>query len=119
MDKKSILEMARGSIIERTDYEMSKIIDNILDVNTKATAKRKLTLTIEIVPDDDRRVLSVKVGAKSALAETTAVSTALYVSKDSHGDLYAVEMTAQIPGQRQLYGEEEEQPSQLKIVKIS
>ena len=35
--KQSILDMARGAIKERTDYEMAKIIDNILDVNTNAT----------------------------------------------------------------------------------
>ena len=51
-DKKSILEMARGAFVERVDLEMAKVIDNILDANTKPTAKRKLTLTIEFQPDD-------------------------------------------------------------------
>ena len=46
----SILQMARGAFVERVDYEMHKVIDNILDPNTKATAKRKITLTIELVP---------------------------------------------------------------------
>ena len=32
---KSILEMARGAIMERVDYEMAKIIENILDENTR------------------------------------------------------------------------------------
>ena len=41
LDKKSILEMSMGAILERVDYEMGKVIDNILDVNTKPTAKRK------------------------------------------------------------------------------
>ena len=40
---KSILQMARGAITERADYEMARIIGNIMDANTKATAKRKLT----------------------------------------------------------------------------
>ena len=29
--KKSILQMARGAIQERADYEITKILDNILD----------------------------------------------------------------------------------------
>jgi len=29
--KKSILEMARGGFLEQVDYEMAKVIDNILD----------------------------------------------------------------------------------------
>lgn len=31
----SILEMARGGFLEQVDYEMNKVIDNILDPNTK------------------------------------------------------------------------------------
>ena len=50
----SILQMAQGAFQERVDYEMQRCVDNILDVNTKATAKRKITLTIELTPDDDR-----------------------------------------------------------------
>ena len=43
-DTKSILQMARGAFQERVDLEMAKVIDNILDPNTKPTQKRKLTL---------------------------------------------------------------------------
>jgi hypothetical protein len=39
LDKKSILEMSMGGILERVDYEMGKVLENILDPNTKATAK--------------------------------------------------------------------------------
>lgn len=53
--QKSILQMARGAIQERSDYEMSRIMENILDPNTKATEKRKLTLTLEFKPDDTRQ----------------------------------------------------------------
>lgn len=41
-NRKSIVEMAMGAIQERADYEMSKIIDNIIDVNTNPTKKRQL-----------------------------------------------------------------------------
>lgn len=53
----SIMSMARGAFEERVDYEMDKVIQNILDPNTKATAKRKITLTIELTPDDERRTI--------------------------------------------------------------
>ena len=51
--QKSILQMARGAIMERADYETSRLLANILDPNTSATAKRKLTL--ELKPDDNRK----------------------------------------------------------------
>lgn len=66
----SIMSMARGAFEERVDYEMDKVIQNILDPNTKATAKRKITLTIELTPDDERRTIGVSVTAKSTLAAT-------------------------------------------------
>ena len=50
METKSIIQMARGSIEERIDLEMTRILDNILDPNTKPTLKRKLTVTVEITP---------------------------------------------------------------------
>ena len=71
----SIMSMARGAFEERVDYEMDKVIQNILDPNTKATAKRKITLTIELTPDDERRTIGVQVTAKSTLAATNPVAT--------------------------------------------
>ena len=50
----SIMSMARGAFEERVDYEMDKVIQNILDPNTKATAKRKITLTIELTGHDSK-----------------------------------------------------------------
>ena len=55
--KKSILQMARGAIQERADYEITKILDNILDPNTSATAARKLTITLTLKPDDTRQTI--------------------------------------------------------------
>lgn len=39
IDRSSILQMARGAFQERVDYEMGRVVDNILDLNTKATER--------------------------------------------------------------------------------
>ncbi len=63
----SIMSMARGAFEERVDYEMDKVIQNILDPNTKATAKRKITLTMPLhdnvpePPTDDWRLTTCPV----------------------------------------------------------
>lgn len=77
MNAKSITEMAMGAIQERVDYEMSKIIDNIIDPNTNPTKKRQLTLTITFEPDDERRMVKVSAQSKSKLEPTSPVATAL------------------------------------------
>ena len=94
-NRDSIMRMARGAFEERVDYEMDKVIQNILDPNTKATAKRKITLTIELTPDDERRQIQVSVTAKSTLAATNPVATSLYVTGDSNGELVVAEMVPQ------------------------
>lgn len=113
--KRSILEMARGAFLERTDYEMSRILENILDANTSATAKRKLTITLELKPDDDRQTIAVSCVAKSTLAPTNPVVTSLYVADDDN----VVEMVPQVPGQYGLDGTVQDAPPSLKIIKFA
>ena len=43
LKRDSILSMAQGAIEEKVDYEVSRVIDNILDLNTDPKAKRKIT----------------------------------------------------------------------------
>lgn len=112
--QKSILQMARGAIQERADYEMSRLLANILDANTSPTAKRKLTITLELKPDDQRQNISVSVTAKSALAPTSPVVTSLFVADGDN----VVEMVPQIPGQFGIDGSEQETPPTLKLIKF-
>lgn len=113
----SILQMARGAIQERADYEMARVLDNILDPNTEARAKRKLQLNIEFRPDDDRQVIAVSVTVKSALCPTNPVSTSLYITGDEHGEATTVEMVPNIPGQTDMFGSEQEPAAVLRLVK--
>lgn len=117
MNRESILQMGRGAFAERADYEMRKVIDNILDPNTKATAKRKITLTLEMVPDEERSQISVAVTAKSALAPTNPANTTLFVSADDNGEMVVVEAVPQVPGQMAMDGETQEEPKILKLMK--
>lgn len=113
--QRSILQMARGAIQERADYEMSRILANILDANTAAAAKRKLTITLELKPDDERQTITVSCTAKSTLAPTNPVVTSLYVADEEN----VVEMVPQIPGQFGFDGAEQEAPPSLKIIKFA
>lgn len=113
--QKSILQMARGAIQERADYEMSRLLSNILDANTSPTAKRKLVITLELKPDDDRQTITVSCTAKSTLAPTNPVVTSLYVADEDN----VVEMVPTIPGQYGLDGTVQEAPPSLKIIKLA
>jgi len=113
--ERSILQMARGGFIERVDYEMPNLLRNIRDPNTSATAKRKLTITLELKPDDTRQNIAVSFAVKSAPAATNPVTTMLFVS-DSET---IIEATPQIPGQTVIDGGEQEAPPILKLIKFA
>lgn len=113
--RSSILQMAKGAIQERVDYEVSKVIDNILDINTEATAKRKITLTVELKPDENRQFIRVNASAKSTLAPVVPIGTTLGIASDENGEMVIVESVPQVPGQISLDGTVQETPKLLKI----
>ena len=116
LDKKSILEMSTGAILERVDYEMGKVIDNILDPNTKPTGKRKITVSLELIPSADRRTITVQTTAKSALVPTDPVTTSLFITNQpGSGEMVVAEMVPQVPGQVAFDGSEQAQPKILNF----
>lgn len=116
LDKKSILEMSMGAILERVDYEMGRVLDNILDPNTKPTGKRKITVSLELVPSADRRTITVLTTAKATLVPTDPVTTSLYITNQpSTGEMVVAEMVPQVPGQTALDGTEQAKPKILNF----
>ena len=112
--KSSLMQMAKGAIQERVDYEVERVIDNILDANTEPTAKRKVTLTLELKPDQDRSVIQVSASAKSALAPVTPINTSLVITADSNGEMMLAEIVPQVPGQVGIDGTVQDAPKLLK-----
>lgn len=113
--RSSLLQMAKGAIQERVDYEVTRVVDNLLDMNTEAKAKRKVTLNIVMTTDDDRRVVKVEASAKSTLAPVTPIGTSLVITADKNGEMMLAEIVPQVPGQISMTGEEQEAPKILKI----
>ncbi len=116
LKRDSILRMAAGAIEEKVDYEVSRVIDNILDLNTKPDAKRKITITLVFQPDAERKHIAIQAEAKSTLVPTAAVSTSMMITSDGNGEMVVAEMVPQIPGQLNMSGGEQAQPKILKLV---
>ncbi|MCM1055614.1 MAG: hypothetical protein NC394_08850 [Bacteroides sp.] len=110
----SILEMARGAIMEQVNVEVGRVVNNILDPNTDPKKKRSLTLTFEFLPSADRTQVGLKATAKSKLEPNNAIQTALSIGTVGE-QVVAMEMVPQIPGQQSLNGEEQEDPKILKF----
>ena len=111
VNKKSVLEMAMGAIAEITDYEVERVVANIMDPNTNATAKRKITITLTFAPDDYRQQIGMDAQAKTSLAPIQPVRTSLCITKA----LLLAEMTPQVPGQVDMDGDETPMPAMARV----
>ncbi len=105
--KASILEMARGAILERVDYEMGKVLQNIFDPNTNPTKVRKITVDLTFAPSSDRTFIQVGAVARSKLEPTTMIQTSLAIHIGMNGIPEITENSSQLEGQMDLYGGEE------------
>ena len=99
MSKRKILEMARGALMERADYELTRIVENIMDINTPATKPRKLTVTIDLRPDETRQMVVISATAKSTLAATTPIQSTFWLESDENGVPVMREALAESPDQ--------------------
>lgn len=104
VNKKSVLEMAMGAIAEITDYEVER-----------ATAKRKITITLTFAPDDYRQQIGMDAQAKTTLAPIQPVRTSLCITKARDGSLLLAEMTPQVPGQVDMDGDEAPVPAMARV----
>jgi hypothetical protein len=109
--------MAMGAIKERADLEMTKIVENILDINTNDTKKRTLNIVIDVIPQNQRQGFAIKTIVKSKLEPTNPVETSLYLTGDENGEPIAVEMVRQVPGQQDIYNDEQVEPKVFRLVK--
>lgn len=77
--------IGNGAAIELFNRELAAVLENILDVNTSETAKRSITLKIDIKPASDRGMGAVDISCKSTLAPTHSFQTKLFFGRDKNG----------------------------------
>lgn len=108
-------EFANGAFTQQINRELEKVTQNIQDPNTDATAKRRITVVIEFKPNEERNFVTTGVQAKSTLAPSLGAVTALNMGKNlKTGEVEAVEIGNQIPGQMSIEDiKEENQPEKM------
>lgn len=96
----SLSDIADGEVQEQFTAEMKKVAQNILDVNTKAKAKRKVAIELTLEPNDQRDAVDVTINIKSKLAPQIGVGTTMLVGRNvDTGMIEANELKSGIPGQ--------------------
>lgn len=90
----TLASLAGGAALERFQLELERVLSNIADPNTDATAKREITLKFRITPDRDRYSASVDILTSAKLAATIGAGTTVYMGR-REGELVAVESNPQ------------------------
>jgi hypothetical protein len=117
MQNINIGNLAGGAIIEQTNLEIEKIVKNIMDINTSPEKKRKLTLEIVFLSDENRDISKITFLTKALLAPQKAISTVIVFDNNNEGELVIEELkTKQQQGQT-YYDFESEKVVVPKVVK--
>lgn len=91
---------ANGAFTTQINRAIEEVTKNVQDPNTDATATRKITVTIAFKPNEQRNFVATGVQTKTALAPALGAVTAISMGKNlKTGEVEAVEIGSQIPGQ--------------------
>ncbi len=109
---------ANGAFTAQVNRAMEEVTKNIQDPNTDATAARKITITIGFKPNQERNFVATGVQTKTTLAPALGAVTAISMGKDIvTGEVEAVEIGNQIPGQISLNDmNQEQEASTVQII---
>lgn len=97
----SLSALAEGAAGELFDREFRRILANMQDPNTAATAKRTIALTLTVTPTEDRERASYSVDVQCKLAGIRPQLGSMYLGEQD-GELVAVHFD---PRQRDLFRE--------------
>ena len=98
-------ELMDGALTERFNYEMTRVLQNVFDVNTDPKFKRQIQIVIDIKPNERRDAAEFRVDVKSKIAQPIAVTQTVMLYQDDTGNVTATEITNQVPGQIDMDGE--------------
>ena len=100
-------KFAGGALSEKFNIAFKEVLENIADVNTPHKAKRKLTIELEFITEEDRELSMVEIVAKTKLAPNKGISTKILIDRDGKGGILASEYGKQIKGQKYMQVDEE------------
>lgn len=89
---------AGGELSRQINRDIEAVMRNVVDPNTDVKAKRKITVTIEFKPNEQRNFITTNVNSKPTLAPALRAVTALGVQQDlTSGAIDVAEIGSKIP----------------------
>lgn len=88
-----------GAVPEVFERVLTEVLENIADINTNPTAKRKISLEFVFTPGHTREVSEVEFRCSSKTAPTTSVKGNVFLSKR----MGSVQAFARDPRQEEMF----------------
>lgn len=99
MNNIDLNDFAEGALREKFNQEFSRVLDNIKDLNTNHSTKRKLIVELTFQTDEARELSVITILTKVKLADRNAVPTTVIIDTDGNGNVVASEIRKQLKGQ--------------------
>lgn len=97
----TLQELAGGAAGERWSHEFERLLDNALDPNRDAEAKRSIILKIEVEPNEKRNGGRMSIVVDSKLAPLSKVAESIHFGRHAEtGQPVAVQFD---PGQHDMF----------------
>lgn len=77
----TLANLGAGALMECATVELRKICENIADPNVKKDAKRKLSITIVVKPDEKGEMAAISYDLKTSCPGPDAGRTMAYIAK--------------------------------------
>jgi len=95
-----LTELASGTLQEKFDREITRVIENMQDPNTPFNENRKITINLSFHQNELRDDAKIEISVKSKLAGVISAKTNFAMGKDlQSGQVLIKEYGKQIPGQ--------------------
>jgi len=90
----TIFTIGNGVLAELFDRELEKVVEDVLDLNSIATAPRSITIKVMVKPDENRNFGHVGITVASSIGKPKPVGSTMYFGR-KNGKIIAVENMAQ------------------------
>ena len=84
LEKLTLSNLGDGVAEEQFQFELKKVLENILDINTDYKKPRTITMKITIRPTEDRDSASVFVETKSTVSPISPYATAIFLGREGN-----------------------------------
>lgn len=87
----SLDNLMGGAAKQRFRDALDQVLKNAIDPNTSVKTKRQITITLSVVPDDERKTIGLHFDVKHKLAAPDAITKTCLLERDDKGRVMAFE----------------------------